>query len=247
MKKLIATLALPLALLTFAWLAHAGPTTPTTLAAPSIQYASGSAWFSPTPMQIIGYDSSTQSPCIIGFSSTCSLAVGSGSAGSITLGPSQNGIGNVGGKTAKVCVTPTVTTGNAYGTNYVVGGLLHFTGLFTSTGSGKLQDVEVTIKDVESNGYTFFPFSSQPSATTWTDAAVANINAADIPKMSALVSLGGNTQMGTASIFYAYGLGHSLAPGTTDIYGILLANAALTNNFTGASDVQVCLKADDDL
>ena len=160
----------------------------------------------------------------------------------------QNGIGNVGGKTVAVCATPTVTASNAYGTNYVVGGLLTFANAFTSTGSGLLQGVVVTINDNETSGFTFFPFNANPSGTTWTDAAVAAIVAGDVAKVRNPVSLNGNNQLKATvfSVYSAAGLGEALAPGTTSLYGVLIANAALTNNFAGTSDVQVCVKVLDD-
>ena len=168
-------------------------------------------------------------------------------SGTITLGPSQNNIGNVGGKTVSVCVTPTVTASNSYGTNYVVGGLLTFANAFTSTGTGILQGVEVDIKKVETSGFTFIPFISNPSNTTWTDAAAANINAADVFAVRGPVSLSAYSGLGTMTSAYSNGLGEPLAPVATTLYGILLANAALTNQFGSTSDVQVCIKILQDL
>lgn len=158
---------------------------------------------------------------------------------SANLVASQNDIGNVGGKTVAVTVTPIVTASNSYGTNYVVGGLLTFSNAFTSTGTGILQDVVVTISGVETSGFTFFPFSANPSNSTWTDAAIANINSADVTKVRGAVSLTGNSQLGTHTVAYAYGLGHALAPGSSTLYGILIANAALTNQFASISAVTV--------
>lgn len=158
-----------------------------------------------------------------------------------------NGIGNVGGKTVSVCVTPTVTTSNAYGTNYVVGGKLTFSNLFQAVGTGVLQNVTVTIGKVENNGFTFFPFSSDPSATTWTDAAVAAINATDIPKQRPPISLAANTQLGTATVASAVGIGQGWVAGGTTGYGVLIANAALTNNFSSSSELQVCVTVLQDL
>lgn len=174
---------------------------------------------------------------------------GSGGGGTFILGPSQNGIGNVGGKTVSVCVTPTVTTSNSYGTNYVVGGLLTFAGAFTTTGSGILQGVVVTIHEVETSGFTFFPFHANPTATTWTDAAVAAINTADVAKVRNPVALGANSQLASSgfTVASAAGLGEALAPGTTSLYGVLIANATLTTQFAAATDVQVCIKVLDDL
>ena len=148
----------------------------------------------------------------------------------------------VAGNTVSVCVTPTVTATNSYGVNYVVGGLLTFSNSFTAKGSGILQGVVANIKDVETSGFTFIPFASNPSNTTWTDAAVAAINAADKFTPRGPVALTANSQLGTQTINSAAGIGEALAPGTTSLYGVLIANAALTNQFAGTGDVQVCIK-----
>lgn len=158
------------------------------------------------------------------------------------LGAGQANIGNVGGKTVVICTTPTVTASNSYGTNYVVGGKLTFAGAFTSTGTGILQGVVVTIKKVETSGFTFVPFNSDPSNSTWTDAAVAAINAADVAAVREPVSLAAYSGLGTHTAAYADGIGEPLAPGATTLYGLLIANAALTNQFGSTSDVQVCVK-----
>jgi hypothetical protein len=162
------------------------------------------------------------------------------------LGAGQNGLGNVGGKTVQVCNTLTVTASNSYGANYVVGGVQSFADAFTSTGSGILQAVTVTMKDQEISGFTFVPFNSAPSAMA--DAAVAAIAAADVAKVRGPVPLASNIQLASTlfSVQYAYGLGLPLAPGTTTLSGLLLANAALTNQFAGTGDVQVCVELLDD-
>lgn len=153
----------------------------------------------------------------------------------------QKGIGNVGGWTQVVCVTPTITAANAYGVNYVVGGKLTFANAFTSANSGILQGVSVNIKKVETSGFTFVPFAADPSNSTWTDAAVAAINTADIFSVRAPIALTANSQLGTHTNAAAYGLGMAFNTNSTSLWGILLANAALTNNFA-AGDVQVCVK-----
>jgi hypothetical protein len=186
----------------------------------------------------------------------------------------SNVIGNTGGLTTTISVTPTITASNAYGTNYVIGGLLTFNNAFTVTGSGIIESVCVMMKDAETSGFTFIPFSSNPSNTTWTDAAVAAINAADVFKVLPPVILTANSQLASTvyTCYYAYGLGLAVNttavqgvptttgtpnggsnqgvpnPGGTEtftnttnlpLYGVLLANAALTNNFAGTSDIQV--------
>lgn len=165
----------------------------------------------------------------------------------VLLAEGNHNVGNVGGKTVSITVTPPVTASNAYGTNYVVGGLLVFANAFTSAGSGIIQSVTVTINKVETSGFIFFPFNSRPSMTAWTDAAVAAINAADVAKMRPPVALTQNSQLGTATVAYATGIAEAVAPGSTDLYGVLLANAALTNQFASASDVTVTVTVLQDL
>jgi len=169
------------------------------------------------------------------------IGTGSGTLGNVGINAGTNNIGNVGGKTVHVLVTPTVTTANAYGANYVVGGLLTFANAFTSKGSGIVQSVTVTCKRVETMGFTLFLFNSNPSNTTWTDAAAAAINAADVSAVRGPISLGNSNALGTMTVAGAYGLGMAMAPGTTSLYGILLSNATLTNNFTGTSDISVAV------
>jgi hypothetical protein len=145
--------------------------------------------------------------------------------------------------TKETCVTPSVTATNAYGTNYVVGGLLTFPNALASPASGVvLETVSVTMKKVETSGFTFVPFNGNPSNSTWTDAAVAAINAGDVFIAKPPISLGAYSGLGTHTIASAAGIGQAMAPSSTTIYGILIANAALTNQFGSTSDVQVCIQ-----
>lgn len=165
-----------------------------------------------------------------------------GETNGVVINTGSNVVGNVGNKTVSVTVTPPVTALNSYGANYVVGGLLTFPNAFGVAGSGILMAVVVTIKKVETSGFTLFLFNADPSATTWTDAAVAAINAADVAKVRGPVSLAANSQLGTHTVAYADGLAEPMALGATTLYGVLIANAALTNQFTSTSDVTVTVK-----
>lgn len=82
MKKLIViSLLAALARCGFMTPALAQQTTPTALSAPSVKYASGNSFISPAAIQIIGYDSVSSLPCIIGYSATCTLATAGGGGG----------------------------------------------------------------------------------------------------------------------------------------------------------------------
>lgn len=146
----------------------------------------------------------------------------------------------------EVCVTPTVTAANAYGINFVVGGLLTFSNALGAGGSGEVRGIVVTIKKVEASGFTFTMFNANPSNSTWTDAAVANINVADVPSLRNFYSLSDvSSFMGTATTL-SPGVNMArpnvIVPGGSTLWGVLTTNAVLTNNFGSASDVQVCLQ-----
>lgn len=150
------------------------------------------------------------------------------------------------GNTVTVCVTPTVTAANAYGTNYSMGGISTFTNMFTSKQSGILQAVTVTIKKVETSGFTFVPFSALP-ANAMADAAAASINAADVFLVRNPIALSAYSGLGTHTVASAVGLGQAMASSTTSLYGILITSAALTNNLGSTSDVNVCATVLQDL
>jgi hypothetical protein len=148
-------------------------------------------------------------------------------------------------QTKTVCNTLKVTTGSAYATNQVVGGVQTFSGLFNpNSNSGLLQGVSVTVLDNETGGFTFLPFISAPSiASTLNDNALAAIAAADVPLVRGAIPLSSNVQLGATgfSVYYGYGLGFPIVSNSVNLSGVLVANAALSTNFAGASDVQVCV------
>lgn len=179
---------------------------------------------------------------------TVVISTGNGTlGGGAQSGPSSGFAATLTAKTVTVTQTPTVTTGNAYGANYVVGGKLIFTNAFQAAGSGILQSVKLRFKTVQSNGFTLFLFNSDPSTTAWTDAAAAAINAADVTKIAGIVPLNCSQQLGGSSTFcFADGIAQAHSPGGTTLWGVLLANQALSANFGSTSDVQVSLTILDD-
>jgi hypothetical protein len=164
-----------------------------------------------------------------------------------TTQASQNGIGNVGGKTVRVCVAPTVTSAT-YAANVVMGGLLSFANLFTSTGSGIIQSISIDFTTVQSVGFKLYPFTSNPSNTTWTEHSAASINSADIFKVDPFISLtnydGG---LGTMTNYSLTGLGQSYSSGGTTGYFVLVPTATTATLGGTANVVQVCVTVIQDL
>ena len=148
----------------------------------------------------------------------------------------------VGGRTVSVCVTPTITA-STYAIKQAIGGLITFPNAFrTATGSGILQDVVVTSKSVQTVGLTFYPFDTNPTASTLTDHATAAIAAADVGRVRTPTALNtAYSDLGTHTVWGAYGLGQAFAPGATTLYGVLVAQGT-TAAFASTSDIQICAK-----
>ena len=148
------------------------------------------------------------------------------------------------GRLKSVTVTPTVTVADSYGVNYVVGGLLTFSGAIENSYRAILKSVSVTCKQIETSGFTLYLFNGNNTfASTWTDAAVAAINSADVPLIAARIQLTNvGSELGTSTFL---GAQPELAINNTvfgaDLYGVLLSNAALTNQFSATDDVAITI------
>lgn len=157
---------------------------------------------------------------------------------------SQNAIGNVGGLTKTVCVTPTVTNGT-YAANVVVGGLLTFSNLFTSTGHGVIQTVAMNFTTAQTVGFKLYPFRGSPTnASTWTDHSAAAISGStDIFLTDQPIQLA-NPDSGlsaTMTNYGAIGLGQAYNPAGTSGFFVLVPTATTASLGGTASVVQVCV------
>ena len=86
-----------------------------------------------------------------------------------------------------------------------------------------------------------------PTATTWTDAAVAAISGTDKKLVRGNIALSGSSILGTHTTAFSTGGGAVLNGGpvaagaTQTLYGVLTANGSLTNNFATTTDLTVCV------
>lgn len=151
---------------------------------------------------------------------------------------------NGNGPSVVACNQLVVTASSSYGINYIVGGTQKFSNLLQQgIGSGVLQSIVVKIADNETGGFTFWPLGGVvPAGTGFTDNQVAAITGTDVTKAGAPIALSASSQLAATgfTVAYAYGLGLVISPGK-DFYGVLVANAALSTQFAGASDVMVCI------
>lgn len=157
------------------------------------------------------------------------------------------------GAVKEVCVTPTVTPTNAYGTNFDVGGVLTFPNAFPPSGGGAIQAVYVDTAVVQSQGYTLTPMIGLPSsASTFTDATLAAISGLyDKGLPRGAISLSGSSVLGTHTAFSATQLGQTInvgaAPTSTPpakgmpLIAVLTSNGALTNQFATSGDLTICV------
>lgn len=156
----------------------------------------------------------------------------------------QSSIGNVGGLTKTVCVTPTVTNGT-YGANVVVGGLLTFANLFTSTGHGVIQTAALNFTTAQTVGFKLYPFRGSPTnASTWTDHSAAAISGAtDIFLTDQPIQLA-NPDSGlsaTMTDYGAIGLGQAYNPANTSGFFVLVPTATTASLGGTANVAQVCV------
>lgn len=157
----------------------------------------------------------------------------------------QASIGNVGGLTKTVCVAPTVTNGT-YAANVVVGGLLTYSNLFTSTGHGVIQSVALDFTTAQTVGFKLYPFRGSPTNTAvWTDHSTpTNFNtSADIFLEDQPIQLS-NPDSGLAAAMTNYGaigLGQAYNPAGTSGFFVLVPTATTASLGGTASVVQVCV------
>lgn len=144
----------------------------------------------------------------------------------------------VAGKTSEVCVSPAVTA-SAYAAGNVVGGKLTLANAFGAVGSGVLQSIRITFKDVQTAEFDAYEFASNPTGSTWTDKTAPAIVAADVLLAKPPIKLTNNASgLGTHTVYGADAIGRSVATGATSDYFVLITTG--TPTFASTSDVQFC-------
>lgn len=153
-------------------------------------------------------------------------------------------IGQVGGEVVSVSASPTVQAA-AYSAGNVLGGKLTFSSI------ARIADKSLTIQAAmlfSKAAQTGIPvdlllFNADPSASTFTDKAALAVAVADYDKLIGVVHLYDWVSLGTPSLCQALGIALPALPvsGGRDLYGVLVARAAITPAST--SDLKVQLRA----
>jgi hypothetical protein len=186
-----------------------------------------------TPVQVSQATASNLNATVVG---TGTFAVQS------TGAASQATIGNVGGLNKRVCYNPTVTNGT-YAVNVVMGGLFTAANLFTSTGSGVIQSVELNFTTAQTVAFKLYYFEANPNNSTWTDHSAAAINATDSLVVGGYVSLA-NPDSGLGSndtVYSAIGLGITYTPGGTSGYFVLVPTATTASLGATSNAFNLCV------
>jgi hypothetical protein len=149
-------------------------------------------------------------------------------------------IGQVGGKTSQVSVTPTLTASSAYTAGNCVGGLMTFSSILLAAGSGVLQTLVLQCKSTQTATFKFYLYSANPSSSTFTNKSAPSINSADIAKLIGFWTLSTpDSGQGTHTIYVVDGVGHALNVGATTLYGVLVTTG--TPTFASTSDINMVL------
>jgi len=145
-----------------------------------------------------------------------------------------------------VAVTPTVTPGSNYGAFVCIGGVLHFSNVFSAPNfSGRLTFARITVRVKLDIGLTLYVLKANPSASVFNDNALTQINAVDCDKVVMALSLMPLTQLGGLGghAIYAGVINAAIAPGGSDLWGVVVGDAQLTTQFGSVADVLVELSS----
>lgn len=140
-------------------------------------------------------------------------------------------------------VTATVTgsTSPAYAAGDLVGGVLTFADCLSVLKGGILNSIKLRSKSVQTAGFKLYLFSANPAATTWTDNAAPNLNAADLPNLIGMYSLTGNDSgLGTMTIYSLDGIGSIIEnTASSNLYGVLVTTG--TPTLVSTTDLSVSI------
>lgn len=153
-----------------------------------------------------------------------------------------NVIGQVGGVTLAVTVTPTVTAAS-YSSGQCVGGLMTFASAARAggPGSGLVQSATITDISGQDSAIDVIVFNANPSSSTFTDHATCTVNNADLGKVVGVVNVSDCHLLGASAPGVCQGqqqaMPFSLGGGNTTLYAVNFARG--TPTYTGTTNISV--------
>jgi hypothetical protein len=145
----------------------------------------------------------------------------------------NNVIGDVGGVTVSVTVTPNVTVA-AYSAGQCVGGLLTFTNAARSggPGSGLVQSAVISDVSGQDSAIDLILFSANPASSTFTDHATCTVNNADLQKVVATIPVSDCHLLGATAPGMCQGqqqaIPFALGAGNTTIWAVNVSRGTPT-------------------
>lgn len=168
----------------------------------------------------------------------------SGIKRNILVDASGSQLSRVGGFCTKVSpdVAPVVTSGSAYTTGNIVGGLLHLTAVARANiGSGLVQSVITTCASLQSAYFDVLFFNSNPSSTTFIDKTALSIASVDLLKIIGVAHCTDVSGFSAQSIHQATSLALPFAlASNTDMYMAIVVRG--TPTFTTINDVNISIR-----
>lgn len=141
--------------------------------------------------------------------------------------------------------SPTITAG-VYASGQLIGGKLTFLGVFDGqVNTAEVRQVIVYDKAKQGVSLDLILFSSDPSATTFTDNATFAVGAADLTKISTVIPISTHSAFSTNGVSYAVNISQPIfstvdattQSGRRTIYGALVSRGAPT--YASTSDLTV--------
>jgi hypothetical protein len=149
--------------------------------------------------------------------------------------------GTLASSPASASATPTITA-SSYTAGYEVGGLMTFSSVLSAlTDYGALSKIVLTSKSVQTAQFKLYVFSSNPSASTWTDHVAPSINVADIPKLVGVYTLAAaDTSLGTVALYNRdLNPNAAILSSGVNVYCVLVTTG--TPTFASTSDLTLAL------
>lgn len=137
-----------------------------------------------------------------------------------------------------IVVVPAVSVSPAYSLNDHIGAkMVIANALRPGSLSGRLMSLTVNCKTVQTNTLAMAIFKSDPTGTTITDNAAANIAAADFDKLVGIYTLGaGSSKMGTHTTFNLDNINKAIQAAQTTLWAALI-NTVGTPTLGSVSDI----------
>lgn len=156
--------------------------------------------------------------------------------GLVSLAPSENHVGEVGGNQATVTVPLTVTSGSAYAAGNAVDGLKTIAGAArVAGGSGMVQSISLAFKSAQTAGADVYIFASSPTGTTVTDKTAFSLASADADKPIGISHVTDCKTAGTTTFCQSQreAMPYALSAGTS-LYAVVVTTG--TPTFQSTSD-----------